>query len=173
MFKTFGFYAQDDYRATNRLTLNLGLRYEYQTPFHELYGRETTLLDIQHSGFVTTCATCQMDDPSYRNFSPRVGLAWDVFGTGKTSVRSGFGIYYDVGIYGAMLTQVPTGFPPFSAQTNLTFPSTSAQPTFNQSATPMRARFSRELLDHIASPLQFHRPTKAPLGGTSRGTTTT
>ena len=121
MFKTFGFYAQDDYRATSRLTLNLGLRYEFQTTFHELYNRETTILDIQHSSTATSCPTCQMDDPSYKNFSPGVGFAWDVFGTGKTSVRSGFGIYYDVGNYGAMLTQVPTGMPPFSAHTNYTF----------------------------------------------------
>jgi hypothetical protein len=132
MFKTFGFYAQDDYRATSRLTFNLGLRYEFQTTFHELYNRETTILDIQHSSTATSCPTCQMDDPSYKNFSPRVGFAWDVFGTGKTSVRSGFGIYYDVGNYGAMLTQVPTGMPPFSAQTNYTFSSSTAQPTFDQ-----------------------------------------
>ena len=118
-YRTFGFYVQDDYRATSRVTMNMGLRYEFQTTFRELYGRESALLDLQHSSSTTN--GLMMDNPSLRNFSPRVGFAWDVFGSGKTSVRSGFGMYYDVGNYGAMLTQAPTGFPPFSAQTNFSF----------------------------------------------------
>ena len=119
MFKTLGFYLQDDYRMTSRLTLNLGLRYEFSTPWHELYGRESALLDIQHASATQT--GLQIDDPTYLNFSPRVGFAWDVFGTGKTSVRSGFGMYYDVGNEGSLQGQAPTGFPPFSAQTSYSF----------------------------------------------------
>lgn len=120
MWKTFGFYGQDDWRATSRLTVNLGLRYEFMTKVHELYGREVVLLDIQQSSTPTT--GLQVSDPSYGNWSPRIGLAYDVFGNGKTALRGGFGLYYDVGNIGAMLTQVPTGFPPFSQQTNASFP---------------------------------------------------
>jgi hypothetical protein len=115
MFNTFGFYIQDDWRATSRLTMNLGARYEFMTSLRELYGRSSTLPDIETSS--STRIGPIMDNPTYKNFSPRVGLAWDIFGTGKTSIRSGFGIYYDVGNIGGLLTQSPSGVPPFSNQT--------------------------------------------------------
>ena len=67
-----------------------------------------------------------MDNPTYKNFSPRVGIAWDVFGNGKTSVRSGFGIYYDVGDLGSLLVNPAVGLPPFALQSSLTFPSNNS-----------------------------------------------
>lgn len=116
-FNTLGFYLQDDYRATSRLTLNLGLRYEFRTQFTEQYGRFANVLDMRTSTNSTLGAL--MTNPTYKNFSPRLGFAWDVFGDGKTAIRSGFGIYYDVGNYGALLTQNPTGMVPFVANTTV------------------------------------------------------
>ncbi|MEG9437016.1 TonB-dependent receptor [Edaphobacter sp. HDX4] len=82
----YGFFAQDDWKATPRLTLNLGVRYDYESipaPFAGLNGTSAGTLDITTS------------HPSDKNnFSPRVGFAYDPFGLGKTVVRGGFGMYF-------------------------------------------------------------------------------
>ena len=116
-YNTQGFYVQDDWRALQRLTVNLGVRYETSTVPHEMYGRMSTIPDIQTSSNFRVGPL--WGNPSLKNFSPRIGFAWDVFGTGKTAVRSGFGIYYDVANFGQVLSnQGPNGTPPFSYQTN-------------------------------------------------------
>ncbi len=125
-FNTYGFYVQDDYRATSRLTLNLGLRYEFRGGFSDTGNRLSTIPDLRTS---TTYLLGQvMQNPTFRNWSPRVGWAWDVFGNGKTALRGGFGIFYDVGNYGALLTQNPTGTPPFVANTTFQGPITLTNP---------------------------------------------
>ncbi len=77
MFKTYGFYVQDDWQIKPRVTLNLGLRYEFEGPISELYNRSSAVRDIDTSTGATVGPV--MDNPSYKNFSPRVGIAWDVF----------------------------------------------------------------------------------------------
>jgi hypothetical protein len=115
VFNTFGFYGQDDFRATSRLTLNIGLRYEFMTVPYDTAGRNSTIPDLLTS--TTYRIGPIIDNATYRNFSPRVGFAWDVFGNGKTSVRSGFGIYYDIANLGSIFTQNLAGVPPFGVQT--------------------------------------------------------
>jgi len=97
--KYYGLFFQDDYRITNKLTLNLGLRWEYQTPYAEKFGQvgyvdwnaiePTTGLKgkftwIEPGGY--------QENPQYKKFSPRVGLAWTPFS--KTVIRSGGGIFH-------------------------------------------------------------------------------
>ena len=111
----FGLYAQDDLRVSPKLTLNLGLRYEFITVPYILHGRISNLLNYWTPG--QTEANLVLGNPfflnpSLKNFSPRLGFAWDPTGSGKTSVRGGVGIFYDQVLAGPFLfSYVST--PPF------------------------------------------------------------
>jgi hypothetical protein len=89
----FAFYAQDDIRCKRNLTVNLGLRYEFVTVPTEVNGKISNLRNVTDSKI--TVGEPWHSNPSLKNFGPRVGLAWDPFSSGKTSVRAGFGIFYD------------------------------------------------------------------------------
>ena len=90
----FGLFVQDNLEISRRVTLNLGLRYEFITVSTELDGKVANLRDPARDP-ATTVGDPLFENPSLLNFAPRVGFAWDVMGDGKTSVRGGFGIYYD------------------------------------------------------------------------------
>lgn len=91
--KSFGLFAQDDYRVTRRVTLNLGLRYDVTFPIKETHNQLANFVPskgIEQVGF----GISEPYQTNWKNFSPRLGVAWDVFGTGKTVLRSGFGVMY-------------------------------------------------------------------------------
>ena len=98
-------YAEDRWRALKRLTLTLGLRWDYYTPVNEVNSLELqpvvtnnnpvgTLLSNATLNFSGNSAGSPFYQKSLKNFAPNVGLAWDVFGNGKTSIRAGYAIHY-------------------------------------------------------------------------------
>jgi hypothetical protein len=105
----FGFYVQDDYKPSNRLTLNLGVRYEFVTTPKERDGKVSNLRNILDPQM--TFGGPLFKNPTKTQFAPRVGFAWDVKGNGKTAVRSGFGIFYDEPLFNLYRSPIFRGVP--------------------------------------------------------------
>ena len=112
IYNTYGFYGQDDWRATSRLTVNLGLRYEFMNTPREMQGKQSHMVDDYSSLFSPGPV---IKNNSLKNFSPRVGMAYDLFGNGKTAIRGGAGIYYDLGNIGSALGGTTNGAIPYGA----------------------------------------------------------
>jgi hypothetical protein len=120
-------FAQDEWRVRGNLTLNLGLRYEYVSPYSEINNRIANLLVANLSSQNPTVAIilpgvpgfpATLVHPDRNNFAPRLGIAWKP--TGKTVVRAGYGINYNTGALAAIVQQLAFQ-PPFSfTQTNRT-----------------------------------------------------
>jgi hypothetical protein len=145
VFNTLGFYAQDDIRVTPRLTINAGLRYEFMTTPHELNGIQSRVINDFTDPF--TIGPVINPSDTHKNFSPRIGIAYDLFGNGKTAIRAAFAKQFDVGIIGPSLEQDVIGSPPFSGLTDITSSSTPSIAGF----TPLTFPLSQALLNTPAS----------------------
>lgn len=95
------FYAQDDWKVTRNLTLNLGLRWDANIGNLPAQNNNRTiniLRTLNHP--LARAITSSEDDlsrttPNWKEFQPRIGFAWDPWGDAKTSIRGGYGIFYD------------------------------------------------------------------------------
>jgi len=128
-------FAQDDWKVSKRLTLNIGLRYEYASPFTEKFNRWSTL-DVENRRVIVassdgktfprelwipgieqqllplpivTSEDAGLDrslaNKDLNNFAPRIGLAFDLFGNQRTVMRAGYGIYYNSASFNSMTLQ--------------------------------------------------------------------
>lgn len=116
----FGIFAQDDVALNQRLTLNLGARYEFITVPTELGGRVAHMVKLSDAAPVVGDPLFQ--NPSLGNIAPRLGFAWDVSGDGKTSLRGGAGAFYEP-VLGNIYRAYGNRTPPFFQQANIRTPS--------------------------------------------------
>ncbi|HWO37822.1 MAG TPA: TonB-dependent receptor, partial [Candidatus Acidoferrum sp.] len=112
-----GLYAQDSFHINSRVTLNYGLRWDYYGVVAEKNDLFSNITNLDPVGGTFTLTQVgqpglgQLYQPDHKNFAPRLSVAWDVFGSGKTVVRSGFGMFYDAFSQDFFLGHLP--YPPF------------------------------------------------------------
>jgi len=112
----YGAYLMDTYHMRKNLTLTLGARYEPVSAVGEKYGHLGVMLNPTDPA--PTVVSHLYQNPSLRNISPRLGVVWDPFGAGKTSVRAAFGVYDTLPLtYLFTLDTVSTA--PFGSTANL------------------------------------------------------
>lgn len=133
----YGAYIQDDWRVNNKLTLNLGLRYDLFVPFVEVYDRQSNF-DTSIGRFIVASENATINGIKVgralqttpkKDFAPRIGFAYDVFGKGQTVLRGGYGIFWNNPLTGTSSSK-PIN-PPFLLSNSLT---TTYSPSFKLSA---------------------------------------
>ena len=108
-------YVQDSFRWKKNVTINLGLRYDYFGIVQEKHGNFTNIDTTTGLGVVL--GQSRLYQPDYNNWAPRVSVAWDLTGKGKTVLRAGYGIFYDGFSQDLFIGHLPfnSGFDPGSA----------------------------------------------------------
>jgi len=117
------YYIQDDIHVVPRLLLNVGLRYEFNSPPVETHNRFSVPDLSPNSAACSPVPDCQFIQagtngipratyhPTFTDFAPRIGVAWRPLKTERFVVRSAYGIFYDVGIFNISI--LPRANPPF------------------------------------------------------------
>ena len=163
-------YVQDDFRFNPRLTFSYGVRWSYFGPPSDDNQLLTTFdptrfspanapqVNPANGNLVTGTGTnpslngiiiggqnsqfgSTVQGSNYKNFAPRLGIAWDPFGNGKTSIRTGYGIYYDSALFGTYEQNIFAN-PPYVQSvnySNVTFQNPTGG-TLNVSAAPLVLR---------------------------------
>jgi hypothetical protein len=124
-FTLLAAYLQDDFRLGRRLTVNAGARFEYATLPVDIEGRDSTLVNLSDPAPTVG----QLYQNPGGSVSPRLGIAWDATGDGRTSVRGGYGLYFNTNNHQNLIVTVTN--PPATPRAiiaNPTFP----QPPFER-----------------------------------------
>jgi len=164
--RSLGTFVQDDFKLRPSLTLNLGLRWEYQAAPYEKYGQMTnyvpsigkviiggastvpdwqaTVANAGLTGLVALASDYNLPislvNTNYNNIAPRVGFAWRPFNNNRTVIRSGYGIFYTGSRLSAVRTDLAGGFPFSVAQT---FTGSTSNPTLLTLTNPFPASLAK------------------------------
>jgi hypothetical protein len=163
-------FAQDDWKVRPNLTLNLGVRWEYAAPLTELRnqlnafrpGQQSTVFPDAPAGLVfpgDAAISKSTYNHDWNNFGPRVGFAWSPMSNGKLSVRSGFGVFYDVPVSELSLQFLTA--PPFGIQPNILSVKDITQPFASSTENPIANPFPYK---PIAPGGHFDFSSIAPIG---------
>ena len=135
-FTLIGVYAQDHMQLTPTVSLTAGLRYEMSTMPVDEGGRDSALINL--SDAAPTVGQLY-ENPTLKNFSPRLGAAWDLFGDGSTALRSGYGLYFNTNNQQNLIVTVTN--PPATPRViiaNPTFPSPPFERGVGNSIRPVQ-----------------------------------
>ena len=134
-FWLLGGYVQDEISVSDRLSVNAGLRYEIMTMPSDINGRDSALINLTDA---TATTGVLYDETDKNNFSPRIGFAWSVTGDGLTSVRGGYGMYFNTNSSQNLIVTVTN--PPATPRVvfpNPTFPTPPFERTSGLSVRPI------------------------------------
>lgn len=168
----FAGYVQDDFRVTQNLTVNLGVRYELPLPFIDKNDAISGFRTTQQSTVYPTAprglvypgdagVPRGIVPTDKNNIAPRVSLAWDPFGDGRTSVRSAFGVFYDALAGQGDFFQSGVLSPPFTplVELNTPTPITIADPLAAVAGPPNAFPAALTIIgwgDDFKSPKAYH-----------------
>ncbi len=122
------FWVEDSMKLSPRLTVRLGLRDEFTTGWNEASGRAANYITGSNGILITTPtlgSSAFTQNNATHLLSPRVGLAWDASGNGKTAIRAGFGTYYSLI---DALSFLLNSLPPYNGSISLSGPLASITP---------------------------------------------
>lgn len=149
--ENFSFFVQDDWKIHPRLSLNLGLRYDVSTVTREAEGR---LQNFDLNTLTFTPQGQKLHDADTNNWGPRFGFAYDVFGTQKTVVRGGYGIFYNRELPGSYGSPHANTYPTQSVDVfqwlfGVIFETCDGGPTFEYPINPLVYNCSVPAAFHI------------------------
>jgi hypothetical protein len=130
LLREHGFFFQDDWKVNRKLTLNLGLRWEYNSIPNERNDFQGTIDQVASLNTVSQISNLKLTKENawyaqdWNNFAPRFGFAYDLKGDGKTAIRGSYGIFYDR-LIGATVSSADGNTPGF-AQAVPVFPNQTA-----------------------------------------------
>ena len=151
-------YINDEWKITRKLTLNLGVRYEWLSNPGERHNNLTNVTNLRTNTNFVPVPTVMPNNPSTKNFAPRIGFAYDPFPNHKTSIRGGFGMFYNeltahiwLNSYWSNAPYQSVTVTPTSATDNLGWPVPLSGGAIS-AGVPTTGQFGLDYFDHLRTP---------------------